>query len=63
MGMVFIDLHNAKVVRLNPTEWWDGYVMVNFSEYSSYFPSQEEIFNMVQDGGVFHGPFAGWEDE
>ena len=61
MGMVFVDLYDGKVMQLNPDEWWDGYVMANYSEYSNHFPSQTEVLNVVKEGLVFHGPFAGWE--
>ncbi|AVW98944.1 hypothetical protein [Vibrio vulnificus] len=59
VGMVFVDLVDGKVVQLDPELWWEGYVMANYPEYSDYFPNQEEVFNVVNEGLVFHGPFMG----
>jgi len=63
MGMVFVDLLDGKLIQLDPDMWWEGYVMVNYPKYSEYFPSQEEVISVVNEGLVFHGPFAGWERE
>jgi hypothetical protein len=61
MGMVFVDLIGGKVVQLDPQRWWDGYVLANYPEYASWFPSQAQVLEIVRDGLVFHGPFAGWD--
>lgn len=63
MGLIFVDLLEGKVIQLDPMQWWDGYVLVNFPEYANYFPSQEEVLRIVTEGLVFHGPFAGWDRE
>ena len=63
MGMVFIDLVDGQVFQLDPDRWWDGHVMTAFPEYYSFFPSQQEIYGIVSEGHVFHGPFAGWDHE
>ena len=60
-GMEFVDLLGGQVIQLDPTEWWEGYVMVNYAEYSDHFPDQETVMKVVAEGTVFHGPFAGWE--
>ena len=62
-GMEFVDLLDGKVIQLDPNEWWEGYVLENYAEYSDHFPSQETIIEVVTEGTVFHGPFAGWEAE
>ena len=63
VGMVFVDLVDGTVMQLNPESWWEGYVMASYPEYSDYFPSQEQVLNVVNEGLAFHGPFAGWEHE
>jgi len=63
VGMIFVDLVDGKVMQLDPKYWWEGYVLVNYPEYSDHFPTQEEVLNVVKDGLVFHGPFAGWDRE
>ncbi len=60
-GMIFKELLGGDVIHLDPDHWWDGYVMLNYAEYSDYFPAQEEVLNIVKNGLTFHGPFAGWE--
>ena len=63
MGMVFVDLANGQVMQLDPSKWWDGHVIANFPEHYAFFPSQDQINNIVSEGLVFHGPFAGWDRE
>jgi hypothetical protein len=62
-GMEFVDLLEGKVYQIDPTEWWEGHVMKMFAEYSDYFPDQETVLEVVAEGSLFHGPFAGWETE
>ena len=62
-GMVFVDLVGGQVLQLDPDRWWDGYVMAKYPEYRNAFPSQEQIHEVVSEGLVFHGPFAGWDRE
>ncbi|AFU99763.1 hypothetical protein [Simiduia agarivorans] len=63
LGMIFVDLLDGKVMQLDPENWWEGYVMANYSDYSDYFPAQDEVLRIVREGLVFHGPFAGWGRE
>ena len=60
-GMEFLDLLGGKVIQLDPDQWWEGYVMQNYAEYSEHFPDQDTVDNLVLEGSIFHGPFAGWE--
>jgi hypothetical protein len=62
-GLIFVDLVGGKVMQLDPDLWWDGYVLANYPEYSDVFPPQEQIHDIVSEGLVFHGPFAGWDRE
>lgn len=60
-GMEFVELLGGNVIQLDPSGWWDGYVMENYAEYSERFPRQDAVIDIVEEGGLFHGPFAGWE--
>ena len=60
-GMEFVDLLGGQVIQLDPNEWWDGFVMRNYAEFSEHFPDQGAVNKVVLEGGIFHGPFAGWE--
>ncbi|MEM8715261.1 MAG: hypothetical protein AAGE92_05710 [Cyanobacteria bacterium P01_G01_bin.4] len=62
-GMEFVDLSGGQVFQLDPSQWWEGHVVAEYAEYSDYFPSQAEIETLVLNGGVCHGPFAGWHKE
>ena len=61
-GYVFEDLCDGKVHQLDPLKW-DEYVSASWSELPEYFPSQADMMRFVQAGGVFFGPFCGWESE
>jgi hypothetical protein len=63
MGMVFVDLVDGKVIQLDHEKWWDEYVMANFPEHYAFYPSQDQIHSIVNEGLVCHGPFAGWDRE
>lgn len=62
-GMEFVELLDNKVIQLDADQWWEGYVMANYAEYKDYFPDQDAVIEIVTDGTVFHGPFAGWESD
>jgi hypothetical protein len=62
-GMEFVDLLGGKVIQLDPFDWWEGYVIENYAQYSDHFPDQDTVMKVVAEGGVFQGPFAGWEKE
>ncbi len=42
-GMEFVDLLGGQVIQLDPDEWWEGYVMRNYAEYSEHFPDQDAV--------------------
>jgi hypothetical protein len=62
-GYKFENVYGGKVNQLDPTVWWDQYVMEKWSEYSDHFPSQEDIEVIVLTGGIHKGPALGWENE
>jgi hypothetical protein len=61
-GYVFEDLENGKVHQLDPLKW-DEYVKSTWPELPNYFPPQSDVLRFVKAGGVFFGPFCGWETE
>ncbi len=63
MGMECVELTHSRLAELNPEDWWDGYVLLNYPEICDSFPSREEILEIVDKGMIFHGPFAGWKNE
>ena len=62
-GYVFESIHDGKVNQLDPTVWWEQYVMEKWSEYADHFPSQEDIEVILATGGIHKGPALGWENE
>lgn len=62
-GYKFEDVYEGKVIQLDPTVWWDQYVMEKWSEYADDFPSQEDIEVIVITGGIHKGPALGWGNE
>ena len=42
---------------------WDEYVVSVWPEFSAHLPSREVVLNCVLEGGVFYGPFCGWEKQ
>jgi len=62
-GYKFENVYDGKVNQLDPTIWWDQYVMEKWSEYSDHFPSQEDVEIIVITGGIHKGPALGWENE
>ena len=61
-GYVFEDLIDGKVHQLDPLKW-DEYVSASWPELPNYFPPQADMQRFVKAGGVFFGPFCGWESE
>ena len=61
-GYMFEDLLDGRVHQLDPVKW-DEYVASAWPELSNYFPTQVDILRFVQVGGVFFGPFCGWESD
>jgi len=62
-GYKFETVYDGKVNQIDPGVWWDQYVMEKWKEYSSHFPSQEDIEIIVLTGGMHKGPALGWENE
>lgn len=62
-GYKYEEVYEGKVNQLDPTVWWEQYVMEKWSQYSDYFPSQEDIQIIVITGGIHKGPVLGWENE
>ncbi len=62
MGHIFEDLMDGKVHQLDPLKW-DEYVSASWPELPNYFPQQADMQQFVKAGGVFFGPFCGWESE
>jgi hypothetical protein len=62
LGCVFEDVLDRKVLQMDPLKW-DEHVMSIPLELRAHFPSQAMILRLVEDGGIFFGPFCGWERE
>lgn len=62
-GYKFESVHDGKVNQLDPTVWWEQYVMGKWSKYADHFPSQEDIEIILVTGGIHKGPALGWENE
>jgi hypothetical protein len=58
-GFVFTAIQ-GQVSQLDPALWTD-YVRHTWSEFEQHFPTQQELLGTMQVGGVFFGPFAGYE--
>jgi hypothetical protein len=48
-------------VKQIPTERWDEYVTTVWPEAAQNLPRQAELEKILQAGGAFFGPFAGFE--
>ena len=42
---------------------WDEYVLATWPEFVGHFPPQADVLKLLQSGGVFFGPFCGWDAE
>jgi hypothetical protein len=45
-----------------PVERWDDYVAEVWSDAADLLPRQADLPEILKEGGVFFGPFAGFED-
>ena len=61
-GYEFEDLVDGQVHQLEPLKW-DWYVSSTWPELPDYFPQQADMLRFVKAGGVFFGPFCGWESD
>src|SRR5690606_31667552 len=55
-GYKFENVFDGKVNQLDPSKWWNEYVLERWSEYSDHFPSQNDIEIIVKTGGMYKGP-------
>jgi hypothetical protein len=62
-GYKFETVYDGKVNQIDPTVWWDQYVMEKWPEYADHFPSQEDMEIILITGGLHKGPALGWEIE
>ena len=60
-GYLFQDMH-GQIRELDPSRWRD-YVAGQWSEFSTHFPTQEELLRRVETGEIFYGPFCSYETE
>lgn len=61
-GYLLEDVVGGQVQQLDPSSW-ARYVEATWPEFQGRMPSQAEVFNLLNTGGVFFGPFAGWDQE
>ena len=61
-GWLFEDLFDGTVQQLDPNKW-NEHVTVSWPELLEHLPAQAEILRLVNAGGVFFGPFCGWESD
>jgi hypothetical protein len=61
-GWQFDDLLDGKVDQLDPQKW-DEHVASVWPELRGHLLPQADILRLVQAGGVYFGPFCGWESE
>jgi Helicase conserved C-terminal domain len=59
MGFEFTDIVGP--VREIPLEQWDRYIASTWPEASATLPRQSDLPQILERGGVFFGPFAGFE--
>jgi hypothetical protein len=59
-GFIFEDIPDQKVRQLDPKKWRE-YVDEGWSEFSTHFPSQDEVLAGVVEGRIFYGPFCGYD--
>lgn len=50
----------GNVIQLDPARWGE-YVRHTWSEFTAHFPENSELGRLMERGGHFYGPFAGFE--
>jgi hypothetical protein len=60
MGFEFVDVVGD--VSEVPAEDWDDYVSQAWPEFAATLPRQADLGGILDAGGVFFGPFAGFDD-
>lgn len=60
LNYVFDDIKGE--VREIPVAAWSGYVAKVWPEFLDRFPTQEQLPSMVEQGVVFFGPFAAFQN-
>lgn len=58
-GFVFSGIQ-GQVSQLEPSRWAD-FVRQSWSEFEIHLPTQQDLLAIMHTGGVFFGPFAGFE--
>jgi hypothetical protein len=48
-------------VRELPVQRWEEYLAQVWPEFTSHFPSKEQLPPLVENGEVFFGPFGGFK--
>ena len=50
----------GNVIQLDPARWGE-YVSHSWPEFKAHFPDESELGSLIERGGHFYGPFAGFE--
>lgn len=61
-GYVFEELVDGKVIQLDPA-LWPGLLERQYPDLVERLPAQPDAADFLMTGGVFFGPFLGWERE
>ncbi len=61
-GFLFEDLMDGKVQQLDPSQW-DQHIASTWPELVGHFPPQTDLARFIENGGVFFGPFCGYESQ
>jgi hypothetical protein len=61
-GHIFEELVDGKVHQLDPVSW-PGYLERLWPDLAGQLPAQPDVADFLKLGGVFFGPFLGWERE
>lgn len=59
-GYVFKDVPGGQVFQIELHSGWKQYVAQRYKGYEAHFPSAAEFERIMEAGGLFHSPFAGW---
>lgn len=63
LGYKYEGVHNDKITQLDPSVWWEQYVMQIWPSLSVHLPSQEDIQTLVITGSMCQGPVLQWDSE